>query len=169
MKRFVTLLLALIPVLASAQDSPFSLDGESIIWRRVYDGTTTAGLVSYNLQASGFFRNIQASDNLVTAEMHSVKMEFKELGYKNMSLPIYLVNDTFSGFVTVQIKEDRYRVTVMRIVTHNPRLGSGSLEDLALKNGSIDPKFLDPAAIIMSHSFDGLFSELYKNTIDDEW
>lgn len=169
MKRIIAFLLAVFPALASAQEATFFVDDDALVWRKVYDGSTTSAIVSYNLQASGFFRNIQASDNLVTAEMYGVSLDYKGKGYKQMSLPIYVVNNTFSGFVSVQIKENRYRVTVMRMLSHNQRLGTGPLETLAVKDGVVDPKFLDPAGVIIDDTFDGLFSELDKNDMDDEW
>lgn len=169
MKRILAFLLSLLPVLASAQDEAFSIDGSALIWRKVYDAATTAELVAHNLQASGHFYDIQASDGLVTAEMRGVQMLYKDLGYKRMSLPLYVVNDTYSAFLTVQIKEDRYRVTLERISTHNVNYGAGLLDRFAIDGAALSPAFLDRPARIASYTFDALLSGLDKNSLDDEW
>ena len=124
----------------------------------------------YNLRLSGLFKDIMFDDGLVTCEMAGLKMEYKELGYKRMSLPIYLTNDTYSGFVSVEIKPNRYRVTVARIITHNDKLGSGPLEDLATKEeGGFKSDFLQPAGRIIAYTLDKVFSGIQDNNINDDW
>ena len=173
MKRIVTLLFALFPLLASAQDEAlFSIDGNSLVWRKVYASETpldTRAIV-YNLRLSGLFKDIMFDDGLVTCEITGLKMQYKELGYKRMSLPIYLSNDTFSGFVSVEIKPDRYRVTVARILRHNDKLGIVPLEDLATKeDGGFKSDFLQPAGRIIAFTLNKVFSALQDNNIGDAW
>lgn len=173
MKRIVTLLFALFPLLASAQDEAlFSIDGNSLVWRKVYASETPLDtrVIMYNLRLSGLFKDIMFDDGLVTCEMTGLKMQYKELGYKRMSLPIYLSNNTFSGFVSVEIKPDRYRVTVARILTHNDKLGIVPLEELATKeDGGFKSDFLQPAGRIIASTLDKVFIALQDNSINDEW
>ena len=173
MKRIVTLILFLFPVIASAQDEAlFSIDGNSLVWRKVYksESQIDARSIVYNLRLTGLFKEIMLDDGLVTCEMDGLSMQYKEIGYKRMSLPIYVANDTFSGFVSVEIKPNRYRVTVARILTHNDKLGVNHLEDLATKDdGGFKSDFLQPAGRIIAFTFDKVFSSLQYNNIDDDW
>ena len=85
-----------------------------------------------------------------------------------MSLPIYIPNNTFYGFVTVQIRDGRYRVTVERMVGRGSRLGPVNMNSLALENGEFDDKFLGQPAMVFDYTFDKIFSSLSKKQ-DDEW
>ena len=167
--RLFLLLIFLLPALAAAQERNFIIDSGSLAWRKVYTETASLGAVSRNFAASGLFDNIQAGDSLLTAEMHSVMLNYKDLGYRRMSLPLYIVNDSFSGFVTGQSREGRYRVTVERIMTHSPQTGDGTLEYFALPGGAFKPDFLKSPAHIIDYTFDCIFRSIGKIDDDDEW
>ena len=172
MKRIVVLLVVLLPVFAFAQQNNFSAQGMNVIWRKVYtvDKNVSAKTLAYNMRMAGVFRDFFFEDGLITCEMVNVKALYQDLGYKGMSLPIYLTNGVFSGFVTVEYKPDRYRVTINRLVVGNKRLGDSDLEAYALKDdgSGIKDEFQDPAGKILAHTFDAFFSWL-SNEIDDEW
>lgn len=170
MKRFLLLVLFLACVSASAQDHCFLVENGAVKWQKVFqaEGVNVKD-VAYNLQTEGHFKDIESGDGIVTCELRKLSLDYKGAGFKRMSLPLYVVNDTYSGFVTVQLKEDRYRVTVDRIRCFNSHYGDGSLEDFAVgKEGALDPAFLKAAAAVLEYTFDGLFSGLAKQ-VDDEW
>ncbi len=172
MKRITcAILLCLFTVIAYAQEDRFSIDGQSLVWRKVYnvDGGITARTLAYNMHMAGVFRDFYFDDGLITCEMDGLKPQFKDLGYKRMSLPIYLSNGTFSAFVSVEYKSDRFRVTVARIVVRTEKLGGTELEDFAIKEeGGFKKEFFEPAGKIIAHTFDSIFSNL-ANDIDDDW
>ena len=169
MKKLLSFVAAAtVSIIAFAQDEFAINDEGALYWRKVYQAQVDAESVEYYLRSDGRFHDIQVSGNLVTAELRKLTLEFKSLGYKRMSLPIYIPNDYFSGFVTIQIRDGRYRVTVERIITTNPRLGKGPLDDLALSDGEFKEKFLGAPAEIINHNFDTIFSKL-STTEEDEW
>ena len=168
MKRLL-LLLFLFPAIAAAQERDFTIDSGNLLWRKVYKKPASSETVFRNMTASGLFDNIQAGDSLLTAEMRPVMLRYKELGYKRMSLPLYIVNDSFSAFVSVQIREGRYRVTVERIMIHSPQTGDGELEYFALRGGSFKPDFLKSPSEIIDHTLDSIFCNIGKIDDDDEW
>lgn len=170
MKRIVSLfLLSLLPFLAIAQEESLQVNNDALIWRKVYEKGTDVETIAQNLRALGSFKDITVSGGMVTAEMSGVSLDYKSLGYKRMSLPIYVVNNKYSAFVTVQVREGRYRVTAERIKTLNSSYGESDIESFALKNGDLDAKFLDAPAKILSSTFDKLFSGLDKTNDDDDW
>lgn len=168
MKKIAFLVLSLIPLIATAQEHNFSLKDGGLIWRKVYAKETDNRAVEQALRSSGCFREINVTDSLVTAELHGLALNYKDLGYRRMSVPLYVSNDTFSALVTVQARPGRYRVTVERIVTHNANLGDSSLETLAVRNGALTEAFLATPAKIIEYNFDILLSNLCKKD-DDEW
>lgn len=172
MKRIVLLvMLSVLPIFAFAQEDRFSIDGESLIWRKVYivDEEVTARALAYNMHMAGVFHEFFFDDGLITCELEGLKPQFKDLGYKRMSLPIYLSSGTISAFVSVEYKSDRFRVTVARMIVKNDKLGNSDLEDFAVKeDGGFKKEFFDPAGKIIAHTFDAIFSNLATG-IDDEW
>ncbi len=167
MKRFVLLMILLVvPAMAWGQDDFCLVDG-NLVWRKVYNDTTDVKTVAYNLRAAGF-KEIEVGEDLVTAQFYGLYMEYESLGYKRMSLPIYINNNDFYGFVTVQIKEDRYRVTVDRVIARNRRLGNMTMNDIGLVKGEIRDSFIGAESHIISNNFDRIFSKLSKKE-DDEW
>lgn len=170
MKRIILLFLLLFPIVASAQEKGFSIDGTSLKWQKVYQAQDVAIQdVAYNLQAAGVFHSIEKGDGMVTCELQGLGLDYKGSGFKRMSLPLYIANDKYSAFVTVQVREGRYRVTVDRIRHRNSNYGDGPLETFAIdKDGAFKEAFLGAPADVIEYTFDGLFSGLAK-PVDDEW
>lgn len=170
MKRIFFLVFLLIPVLAFGQEeSFFSLNDGGLIWQKVYESNASPESVSRGLMSSGYFSDIKSAEGLVTAEMSGVHLLYKDLGYKRMRLPLYVVNDTYSAFVMVQIKDGRYRVTLSRILAHNSSFGDCHLDEFAVSDGEIDAKFLVQAGRIAGYTFNSLLSNLGINDEDDDW
>lgn len=173
MKRILLLLaLCFLPAFAFAQNGDFQLEADgSLVWRKVITYAADAQTVSYNLKADGHFRNIEVmSDDLVTAELVNLFLKIDKDRYNKMKLPVYIYNDIFSGMVTIELKENRYRVTVSRIMTTNPHYGKGPLDNLATKNGEFKAQFLGDPSKIISENFDDLFYPLARKiSSDDEW
>lgn len=172
MNRFILLLaLLLSPLCLSAQRDAFEIDEGKVSWKRVYETQAEPEAVSRNLLETGYFHDVNTIDGMVTAELRGLRMDYKGAGYKRMSLPLYIVNNTYSGFVTVQFREGRYRVSVSRVKCFNSHYGESDLETFALDKtrAAFDKKFLEAPAAIISYTFDSLLSKLDKNDNDDEW
>ena len=168
MKRiYLLFLLALVPALSWAQNN-FFIEDNSLVWRKVYNNSTDVETIAYQLLHDGHFKEIESSDNLVTAELRNLEIDYSGAGVKRMSLPIYIPNNTFYGFVTIQIKEGRYRVTIERMVGRGSRLGPVNMNNMTLENGGFDDKFLGQPAMVFDYTFDKVFSKL-SNKQDDEW
>lgn len=149
------------------------IENGSIIWQKVYEGRMDQTELFRNLSGSGHFRDIQETEDYVTCYLRPVKMEFEPLGYRGGWLPIYLVNGRMTAFVTVQIKEDRYRVTVERMVFHLDRLGDTQLEPMALREndpGQFKDSFRDngPKNII-NYNLGRIFDSLKQPRLSDEF
>lgn len=172
MKQLLLFLaLLFFPVMLYGQQEEFTIDDGMVAWKRVYETQAEPEAVSRNLLATGYFHDVNTIDGMVTAELRGLRMDYKGAGYKRMSLPLYIVNNTYSGFVTIQFREGRYRVSVTRIRCLNSRYGESDLETFALDKNkvSFDKKFLEAPAAIISYTFDSLLSKLDKNDNDDDW
>ena len=167
MKRILLFAILFIsPLLCAAQEN-FYIDKGEIIWRRVFESAADLKTIETNFRAKGCFRDFNSYDGLITAELYGLRLNIEATGYKRMSLPIYIPSNSFSAFVIVQVKEDRYRVTVRRIYLED-KLGVSSLTTFAVKDGKIDDKFAGAPSDVINYNFFALFSDLGEE-VDNDW
>ena len=168
MKYFKAVLL-LISIQCNAQGhfiaSPYDLK-----WERVYElGKNEFSPNLLPIQIEGLER---------TASIYSGKIEtfsdWKSLGYKELSLPMYIPRTRISASVLIEVREDRYRVTLTNIVLiqnyDDPISKAGDqtlLKTFALNNkGEFKSAFLKTPIDIYEKTFNRLFTMQFE---DSEW
>lgn len=170
MKKAIILFTALFFAIGiSAQESEhFHVRNDGLVWQKVYmaEGVSIEKIIQGLLPLS-CVSDVTEVAGTVTCEIKGLRMNFKGAGYSRMSIPIYLANGIFYGYVTVQVREGRYRVTVERIVFEN--MGTSEIEYFAIKDGALKKGFLEKDGKIMDYTFDSLFSKLANSVLDDEW
>lgn len=149
------------------------IENGSVIWQKVYDGRLDQTNLFRNLSGAGYFLDIIETEGYVTCYLRPMNLEYTPLGYRHGLLPIYLSNGKMTAFVTIQIKEDRYRVTVERIIFNLDRQGDTSLEAMALKENN-HSQFKDsfqeegPMAIL-NYNLGLIFDSINKPRLTDEF
>ena len=91
------------------------IDGTKLIWQKVYETKLSEQELLNTLINSGNFTDILSVDGKTTFNVNRAKVDYESAGYTRMDIPIYVSANDLSCFVTVQVKEGRYRVTVERI------------------------------------------------------
>ena len=109
MKRIVILLLALLPVTASAQK--FNTEG-GVSWSCVYETDMTQDDIYKQVLAYGFIEDAIIYENMIVGNITPVSLDYAGAGYSRMKVPLYLSNGQFSGRYVMQFKEGKYRVDV---------------------------------------------------------
>lgn len=175
MKKVLFIILALLLSLSAAAQTPqdyhFKINQGRLIWQRVFPAADSCRVDVFvqNLLELGCFKNIEVISGVISCEMSDVMMNYKVSGYGRMELPIYLSNGAFSGHVTIQLKPDRYRVTLSRICETISRMGTSPLSDFALDNGTFNEDFAVPAGHVFDYNMTALFFRLYMDLYGDEW
>lgn len=170
MKKFILLLFFFATsIMALAQTYNFNSNEGKIYWQMVYEADTD--IVSM-LTNSGKFDQINKATNIVSAYLTPNKVDLN--GRRNASVPIYISQSNMSGFVRIQQKDGRYRVTVDQIVFSNNNSSLGHigeetpLETYALKrDGSFKPLFLSTAAEILDEALTEIFKP--QEDLGDDW
>lgn len=166
---YIVLLFALLSIQGFAQGhfiaSPYDLK-----WERVYElGENEFSPNLLPIQIEGLER---------TASIYSGKIEtfsdWKSLGYKELSLPMYIPRTRISASVLIEVRDGRYRVTLTNIVLiqnyDDPISQAGDqtlLKTFALNNkGEFKSAFLKTPVDIYEKTFDRLFTMQIEN---NEW
>lgn len=176
MRLIVTVMAFLFSVALSAQVNNFSIsqDGK-VFWQKVYDTNLGHDGILNVIVNDGQFVDVVDGD-AITFRVVRGKVDFKQLGYSRNNLPIYALASDVSCFVTIQIKDGRYRVTADSIVlvenTTNGLLVEGTenpVEIYAVKNGAFTKGFSKTPSEFYDKFFSGLFLLEGKSYINDEW
>lgn len=179
MRRAVFLALAILGSLSALAQSPadynFQTDGEAVRWQRVFQAADTvrAEVILQNLHARRNCDNVLSEvPGVISFDLAFEPVAVAEdLGYSRPSLPAYITAGKYTAYVTVQIKPDRYRVTVENIRMVLPGFGDTRLEVFAIRRGDWQRRFTPaPAAIIdyyLGREFEGLEKLMLDD--DDEW
>lgn len=160
----------LISLASFAQTNNFYVENGKLYWQRVYEQNID---IESMLTNSGKFIDINFANGVISATLKPGKVDVKGRG--PMDIPIYIRDGHVTGFVRIQQKEGRYRVTIDQIVfidmVDSPLGKQGeetSLETYAIKkDGSLRPYFLNTASAIINDSFTDLF--VLRNDLGDDW
>ena len=172
MKRFLILLLALLPITAAAQN--FHIENGQIKWQKVYDSDMTFAELHTAIVVSNDYEDIQVLDNCIMATLKPVDYIPEDYGFKYGNSNTLLLNGALGPIaVRIDVKEGKYSVSATNILI--TRITSGGmlplgykskLEDYALKRGAPNK--------MMTEQFGPVFDKFltrkttFKKT-DDDW
>lgn len=175
MKSLLTLIITFLCIHSFAQEN-FKIDNGSLIWQKVYETTLSTEAIVKQLKSDGNIKNIDFTDNLLTGEL-DIPANYKNAGYSEMSIPMYIPRNNIVCFVTIDFKDGRYRATLKNIklkaTMEDPltKIGETSnLDSYALrkKNTEFKAQFLNVPNKIYDYTFNQIF-EMNEKTDNDNW
>ena len=113
MKRILILLLALMPVIVSAQE--LDIYESDVSWHKVYATDMTQDEIITQILAYNFLDDVVIHGNMIAGNIRPAYLDYEGAGYTRMKVPIYLSQGTFSGRYVIRFKEGRYRVDVFNM------------------------------------------------------
>ena len=177
MKNIILRLTVFItPLIASGQVvNNFNVQDGTLIWQKIYEtNLSTEDLNSY-FSDSGLFGDLKSTDKAISGEIKLIDADFKGAGYKEMTTPIYISRSHFTGFLKIEFKDQKYRVTVKNIKMiqkySDPLSEKGEIESIETfavnKKGELKYKFNKAPSKILDYTFLNLFT--VKKATDDNW
>ena len=151
MKKLLLILL-FYPALIFGQSNSFAnflySDG-SVIWQKIYQTELSNDDIINYFQDSGIFINnsLRVTSNSISGETKLINPNYDGADVKKGNIPI-MFKQGYKGFVIIELKEGRYRVTMSRGVF---------VDNSSITIGSVTKEATDT-------SFDYLF-----NTRKDKW
>lgn len=178
MKKIFTLVLSISSIICLGQtNSSFKIDEKTLLWQKVYETELTTEKIIDEIQKSGIMGsyNIEGSD--LIGELKRVRIDYESSGYSSMTIPMYASRSDLKGFVLVDFKEGRYRVTFKKIFlvtrVEDNIMDKGdetSLDSFALNNSKTQfrSSFKKPR-IIIDNMLSKMFDFSKKSEEEDEW
>lgn len=148
------------------------VDGD-LYWQKIYSTELSFEDLIEHIQESGLIDGIEVAEDKVIGSMKPIQADYKGAGYSEMSIPMYVPRHIYTGFVKVEFKEGRYRVTLQDILL-TKRYDDGiseqgtemELEFFALSNGKLSKNFKKKPSIILNYTFTKEFG--FKAITDDK-
>ena len=123
MKRILILLLALIPVMASAQEITVNHNIKDVVYENIIESDVTYDDALKYILAYGVLNNVVTHDNMIAGDLAPQKLDYTSAGYTRMKVPLYLSNGYFSCRMIFRFKEGRYKVEALGMIFHEGGLG----------------------------------------------
>ena len=170
----ITLFFAVSSLYSQVNNFGVTNNGKAY-WQKVYNTDIPREDMLNNIINNGNFVDINDGD-VITFRIYRGKLDVTDYGYTRGSVPIYVTTYDVSCFVTVQIKDGKYRVTADNIIlVRNVTNGLGKegeeepIETWAVKRGQISNGFSKSPSEVYDAYFTNLFQFHKKTYLDDEW
>jgi|GEM_PF-1639943 len=150
-----------------------SEDGE-LVWQAVYDTDMSVEDVKKNLIQKGVLIIESETDNTITGTLKPFDVSYKKQGKSSMQIQLYVRDCSFTGFVLIELKDKRYRITIRDIKAvysfTNGLAHKGdefNVKDYAVSSKGIFKKsFLKSAAPLLNYDFTTMFT---INNLNEDW
>lgn len=169
-------LLFSIKIYAQENNNFTIIDGSQLIWQKVYETSLTEQEIVNTLINSGEISDVSFIDGKITFNINRLKVDYESAGYTRMEIPIYVSANDLSCFVTIQVKEGRYRVTAEKLTLVAHTTGGlyvagekASMETYAIKKGTFSNNFNKSPKIIYDKCLLDAFFIKAKTYINEDW
>ena len=122
MKKFAILLL-LVSSTVFSQSNNFTIENEKLIWQKINKGNDKqiVAKLSKRLKSENFTNSLKYKDSLFSGNTNQKPLKFIK--------PPYWASWPFDCFIKIEMKKNRYRITIEDIVFRGPTLNLNTIED----------------------------------------
>lgn len=117
----------------------FIIENNKVRWEKIYDSSFTREELIITIKNSGLIYDLDTSEDVITGKFSDVFPEYKMAGYSDKTTPFYLRKNYLDGFILIEHKVGKVRVTIINIAL----LHKGNFTNL---KGN-ERKYLDDYAI----------------------
>jgi len=151
----------------------FLIEENKVIWQKVFETPLSFRDVVEKVKESGAMTSMEEGDTKIIGDLKPLPADFKGAGYTMMNTAIIVTSSDLLGYVLVEYKDNRYRVTIKNIQLSqkydDPLSEMGqktSIEVYAIKKGEFKNSFLNSISKILDYTFTKTFSVKKSN---DNW
>lgn len=172
MKRIIILLLALMPIVASAQE--FNYDNQKITWKKVYQSELTIDDIYKCIITSNNFYDVEQLEGCIVAKTKPIDYKPEDYGFRWGNSNTLLLNGAVGPVaLRIEVKEGRYRVIASDMMVTDITPGGMTpmgtktrLEDVAFRRGVPNSMMTDQFAPVFRKYIERLVSFTKE---DDKW
>jgi hypothetical protein len=169
----LTMILTCLGLFGQSGKNNFKIEDGKLIWQNIYQSDSLMNVIDLFI-ASGIMENIIIKDNQIMGDLKPFDPDFKGAGYTEFMTPIYVARSRIEGYITVDIKENKYRTTIkdIRLIQKyddglSKQGEETSLSTFALKgNTDFKPAFLKTPIIVYNYTFE---KRLSISKTEDNW
>ena len=148
----------------------------TIYWQKIYKTDLNKKAIINAFKESGIFSTIIIDNNKLTGTVSNFKNNYKLAGYNGWQTPIFISDSYVQCYAIIDIKENRYRVTLKNINFKRKFDPAESeveecypIEDYALKNQTkIKSSFQKLSSKILNFTFTNKF-QIKKQMLSFNW
>nr|WP_321452576.1 hypothetical protein [uncultured Carboxylicivirga sp.] len=150
MKRyFLVTVCMVIGALAYSQESGsyfnFRIENNRVLWQKVFETADNYTQLVSKIKDSGLLANIEEDNYKLRGELKCVDIQPLQYGLMDLSTPEYLDKNFVRGFVIIEFKPGKYRITIKNLMLVEKRVDSLShvgatklIEREVYKSGKIE-------------------------------
>lgn len=187
-KILTTLAFSIFTLIVSAQIKcgNFVLtDKCQVIWQKVIETDKTPKEITEYFKNCNSLDRVKTHEHRITGVMLPVNVMWKELGLKRMCTTMYLVDANLIGNFLIEIKDNRYRVTLTNIkINTNTSVGvtgggitfsrESAYDDVNKyfikgNNKGFRNRFKNVDARTVDYTFSEVFKMKEQSKINDDW
>lgn len=180
MKRAVILMHLIVSFVTFAfsqeTEDYFSVYENKIVWQKIFDTDLSFDQLLSFVKESGILENPELSENKILGKTSLINPDYKALGYGEMSVPMYIARNFVHGFVLIEYKDMRYRVTVKNIFLtqkyEDAISDDGQKTEIEIfavdRKGGIKKQFKKKPSEILDYTFTKAFTFI-ETEQNDEW
>jgi len=154
----------------------FVIEDSKVHWQHIYTLEYSQSEFLNNLRLSGDFLELTQFDSTISGDTKPFQADLAGAGFTNFTAPMYISGCDITGFVTIELKQNKYRVTLKNIKfiqrQSNGLFEKGvvlSIEDFALKSNKKEYRrlFGKSASQILDYTFIEKFK--IKKAATSDW
>lgn len=120
-KIYIILLISLIGLISlkakcqSDNKFNFRIENNTVLWQKVFDTRLTYNQIIEIISKDNKYSNIKQFDSTIVFTHEKLDPDLKGAGYSRGSAPMYILDNLIKQDVTIEVKQNRYRVTCKNI------------------------------------------------------
>ncbi|MDG4946231.1 hypothetical protein NMK71_07385 [Weeksellaceae bacterium KMM 9713] len=178
MKILLAFILSSFCILnAYAQTDNFNIENGQVVWQKVFNTDQSKEELINKIQRTGIFQNLSDNGDILTAEIQQLSLDFIGFGETEFSTPIYIARNYVNAFTLIELREERYRVTIKNIMLTQKYEDALSKEGevtalevyaLRKRNTEFKPGFLKLPSKIINYTFQNI-ADFTLELEEDDW
>ena len=181
MRRIILFLFLVTYIYAYSQNQDsinnFHTENNQVVWKKVFKTSLGFEQLLSRVKDSGLFKDVENEQTKMRCDLKYIDTELFEYGVKNTNTAVFLINHFIEGFVIIDFKPGRYRVTLKKILLTEKNVDSlnivgtsSFIEGEIFKYGKVEfnYQFKNHSSVMLNKMFTQYF-DFNQIICDDNW
>lgn len=97
-----------------SEPNNFKIEDGNLIWQKIYQADSSLNVIDLFV-TSGIIENMIIKDNQIMGDLKPFDPDYKGAGYTEFMTPMYVARRRIKGYITIDLKDNKYRTTIKDI------------------------------------------------------